>query len=1029
MPDIIETLKQRIDEAEHSDDVVVVLTQLAPLLVEDPSSKDRYDLLVDAFHALQTLTSEWVLEGEHVILTYLLDYLEQDSYGTSVQQSTTRQLRECLEAWIAQYADRESVALRERILSDLLLRFQARPSLALCWTFAHIGYREEQVVTTLWNYSSLHADDTGEAALVTLTALGVPLAERPRLLEALHAKMRRQVTHPLLIALHRLADPTSFDVLRETCFSPHHPGQINIAKGTSWFALHVLTHITDINTDDEDLQNRVWTFIAERYTLDPQSMLHPLNLGSGIAPHCDSRQVIPTVLTWIGQATDKEKLQHALPTLPYLLEECVCPRQLTSWQQEQMEGAIPVLREVACQDTHSTGRYATREMHMKEAAWGTLLCMGHEEALGWFEEAVSKETNPYMRGKLCDLFACFSLNPLPPGVLTSILEHYDAPLSDTTGEVAGSISVRLGAVKVAQSAASKEAFEALLACGLTMNGNALLASVNALSEVARSLARRGELTWVTEQLVRTIMQHSRPTSRLAAARALDTLAGEQELPAALLLPLVDILLSHNNRDPFERSILLSTFALPQVLPDALLPQVKQWAQERDDALALHSFSLLAERGLLLTEQALLSRLELPSDIPEGTATPILPRPDWRAHVVGLLYLSHPEMFTSRVADLIKTLPLSSAAQLFGKLRVITDARRHQPLPTPLADALIERVGQRQTRAGAELDLIRMAASLIPEDLALQRWDRSWQDWLPEARATMADALGTLQDISGPAATNRVQLLQFLISDGHYGVRRAAYRGLQKCASPLLQEWCWTWATSPQRMLRLRAAEAWAWLLPEGEQGKISTMLFHLLATDPEPEVREAAMRTHQERRKRWWAQWYLPRMMQVLQQQTASSAEVLAAWPYAKALERVGDDTTIRTLRTALLDQELPTHLRHWCQLTLKTMSEGWEQAMKHWPQPATQWTGSLEKGHGFLVFISAKRKISVEYAVWRDDPESPAGVASWGGTFQTENALDLSLDTPLLRMEDGRQGKIFIETTNGPGGSNRFVGQGTFPH
>jgi len=89
-------------------------------------------------------------------------------------------------------------------------------------------------------------------------------------------------------------------------------------------------------------------------------------------------------------------------------------------------------------------------MHTKEAAWGTLLRMGHAEALGWFEEAVSHETNPYLRGKLCDLFACFCLDPLPDDVLVSITERYDAKLPDTTGQTSAQISIRLGAVKVAQ---------------------------------------------------------------------------------------------------------------------------------------------------------------------------------------------------------------------------------------------------------------------------------------------------------------------------------------------------------------------------------------------------------------------------------------------------------------------------------------------------------------------------------------------------------------------------------------------------
>ncbi len=1029
MPDNMYTLKRRIDEAEQIGDVIPVLEVLAPLLAENTSSRELYDLLVDAFQALRVLTSEQVSDGEHLILTYLLDYLEKDSDGTAIQKSATRQLRECLEAWIAQYPERESIALRQRILDDLLLRFQTRPSRALCWTFAHIGYREERVVSALWDYALRDEGETGEAALVTLTALGATLSERPRLLEVLHRKIQRRVTQPLLVALDRLADPSSFDIVRETCFSPRSAAQATAVYWDIWLTLRVLTAIADAHDDEEDLQDRVWMLIAEQYDLDPQHVAYAVNLGGDIAPRCDSRRVVPTLLTWLAQASDAEKQQQRNPILSYRLEQCVRPRQLASWQRNLAPTVIPILRQSACQDTHFVGRSATHEMHMKEAAWGTLLRMGYTEALGWFEEAVSHETNAYLRGELCDLFACFSLDHLPEDVLTSIAEQYEAKLSDPTGQTSAEISVRLGAVKVAQSAASWQAFEALLACGLTFDGQPLLASVNALADVACALARKGELAFVARRLVETVVQHSRSACRLAAARALETLAKEQELPPSLLKPLLDILLTLHDRDPFERSIVVSTLALQQSLPDALLPQLKEWAQERDDELALQSFSILVERGLLFSEKTLLQRLGLSRDELEAAVAPVLGRADWRAHIIGLLYLSHPDTFISPVADLLKNSPWASAVQLFGKLKPFDSERAQQPLPRELVVALIERVRQRQTRAGAELDLIRLTAHLIPEDLALEPWDRSWQDWLPEARAALADALGTLHEMSHAADIQRVRLLQALMSDGHYLVRRAAYRGLQRCAAHILYQWCWTWALSDERALRVRAAEACAWLVPEGEQGNTYVTLFHLLAADPEPEVRRAAMRIRQERRKRLWAQAYLTHVMQVMQGGTLSNADVLAAWPYAEALKRVGDDTTLQTVRTALGTHDLPPHIRHWYQLILKETGEGWEKAMKKWPQPGNMWTGTLEEGHGVLL-TSAGRAIPVQYAVWRDDPTSLADVASWGGTVQTAIDLGLTDEEQLyLQLEDGRRGKILLKETNVPGGASMFVGQEAFPH
>src|SRR5258708_1069033 len=160
--------------------------------------------------------------------------------------------------------------------------------------------------------------------------------------------------------------------------------------------------------------------------------------------------------------------------------------------------------------------------------------MGYAEELGWFEEAVGHETNPYLRGRLCDLFACFCLDPLPDDVRVSITGRFDARGQDPTGQTSAEISVCFGAVKVASSAASMQAFEALLECGLTYDGQPLMVTVEALAEAACALARRGELVAVAGWLVETMVLHESAACRLAAARVLETVAREQELPGPLL---------------------------------------------------------------------------------------------------------------------------------------------------------------------------------------------------------------------------------------------------------------------------------------------------------------------------------------------------------------------------------------------------------------------------------------------------------------------------------------------------------------
>ena len=406
------SLQQQLMAASHSDDVIAVLNDLAPLLSEQRSSRAYYTLLVDIFQALRALTVEDPTEGEYLIDTHLLDYLEQESNdGTAIQLDATRQLRECLEEWMAQYPEETFVALRQHILDKLLARFQEKPSPALCWTFAHIGYRDERLVEALWHYASSVAKEEEEqdTALVTLTALGVPNSARAQLLKALHQRLQRHVTVPLLIALQRLASGKSVRVIQKTCFAPSSRSQKAEVLRERPLILSTLAAIADAHEHVNSLQDQVWGVISEQYTLDPKHVAYAVNLGWGLAERCNSGTVVANLVEWIGQAVTEELEQQRLPLLLYRLDECVRPRQIAGWQQTAHQLAIPVLRKAACRNTHSTGRYATHEMHTKEAAWGTILRQGHRDALGWFDEAVSEESNPYLRGQLCDLFASFRL--------------------------------------------------------------------------------------------------------------------------------------------------------------------------------------------------------------------------------------------------------------------------------------------------------------------------------------------------------------------------------------------------------------------------------------------------------------------------------------------------------------------------------------------------------------------------------------------------------------------------------------------
>src|SRR6266849_2835509 len=267
--------KQKIGQSAYSNDIIQLIREIEQLL---SSSEDvANDLMIDAFQALQGLTRESPASGEHIIIEYLLPYLERDSNTSDRISHTISRLRDYLVDWIDQYPEHERNILQELVLDQLLLRLRETPSPSICWTISHIGFRHEPIVNTLWDIAQRNDNELGDTALATLTSLGVPFSERARLLVALHQRATHRMTRPLITALRRLADPSSLTVVQTTWLQQ---------GGKEWdqfFALHLLTDIADI-TDTEEVQNQVWQIIIALFNQQPERFASGIYLGGGIAP-------------------------------------------------------------------------------------------------------------------------------------------------------------------------------------------------------------------------------------------------------------------------------------------------------------------------------------------------------------------------------------------------------------------------------------------------------------------------------------------------------------------------------------------------------------------------------------------------------------------------------------------------------------------------------------------------------------------------------------------------------------------------
>lgn len=1010
-------LWQEFRETTSLDEIIERLEQLNDLVQTDTLSiVEAYDLRVSAFRALQELTVDDFGRGEQLIFDLVVPYclVEPTDVPQKVHYTISR-YRECLVDWLNQYPETERTVLRNKVFDILHSELAANPK-PVCWTISRIGFRRPDLVEALWDVAEKNADGVGDIALSTLTSLGVPQEERPKLLSALHQRAAKRHTSTLTGALSRLADPSSLEVIRKHWLQPDYAG-IRYRLLT----LTVLAEIADAADANPNIQDRIWQTISDWVEANPDTPPHAF-LGGNIAPHCNSVHVVPTILRWLTK--ESESNSERTGTILYRrLQACVRPRQLTGWDNADASAAISQLREDACQDTGHEGSWMTEEMRLKEAAWDVLLRLEYHDALTWFEGGVVAETNPFVQKGISELLACFRIDPLPPTVLQWVTDRYDEQQDGSLG----SWAPRMAAIEVAWSAASWEAFQALLNFGFTWEGEALQQSVDALADVAIVLAQADTMS-VADALMSKAIGGSEEHQRRAAVGALHAMAAADLLPPHYA-PRITQLVADEARDSHERSMLVATLGRlsAEELPQDVLHQLRSWASGRTDWLGWRSLEALARCGYLVKDSELLrERLNLQRKGEAWDAILDTGGAGWAPFIVGLLYLQEPSMFSPAIVSLLETQNWHSVIQVVRLLDVAHAKSSSPPLAEQIQEALIKRTRERQTRTSAEMEMFDVLARLMPDSLAQEPWERVWSDWLPESRAALADALGEAT-YTEPQAEKRAQsLLLSLMRDGRYAVRRSAYRSLARLSSESLAATCITWTGEEAGVeLHQRAAEAIGWLSSGREQG-VFRELYECLTTDPEPVVREAADRAWRERRERLWAEEYLSYVCAVEGQ---TNEEMLSAWRYGQALAQLGDDKCAEVLRTHLATPSLPPHVRYWIQRITKDINDRWRKVTKEWPEPWLAWEGTIERGEGRLV-LSDGSVIAIHYSLWEKPAATPSQKHSWGGAAWSVGLRDLQAifddDKISLQTGDGREAMVLV--TGVTDGVATFKGRGSYP-
>lgn len=965
------------------------------------SEREAYDLQATAYGTLQHLTENDSNRAESIILESLLPQAIIADQSLAIPLSRHR---ECLDNWINQYEGQIRIELRDKILVQLKEYLETSDPRGVCWTISRIGYRSEEILNALWDWVRKDEGEIGDIALFTIISLGVPSNHRVNIQTELHSRIVNHFSHSLVSCLVWFADPASLNFVYEHWLMS---GQYELESLDLSLVFAVFRDILNLNNDNHTLHDQTWNSLVKLAENDPEQFSDRIHKRD-LATACNSPVVISSIFAWMMNYLESKENAIRWRYIAYsTLESLIKTRQLEGWKEaKKIPGILELLQQDACRNTGSDHRMSTVEDDEKKAAWGMLFRAGFSEAFNLFDDAVVHETSRFMQQHIMELLACFKIEPLPEMAKHWIIERYDDPLPNGDSR---EFVKRMAAVRLARSAATKEAFETLLNFGFTLKEQVLRQSSEALIEVAEFLAANGDKE-VESKLIEVILNREHIHQSEAAAFALQYVVLLDGSSLSKQISQVLPLLFDEDRKEFERGTLLSSLGRLSdwQIPDELMPAIEEWAVQPMRWLGGGSLEVLIRQDILhqrpdlLTKSLGLIQVNGKWDIDSDTELS-----DWAPYFIGFLYQKHPESYLPAVLSLLKTstwLPV----QIIGWLLDIYGSDR-ELLPPEIAEAIILRIQEKQSSTYSEPEIFKVLARLAPEALVNEDWEVIWNNWLHRSRAALADTLGNLS-LSYQHQEKAIKQLRSLIFDSHYAVRRSAYRGLARQSPISLYTDCLSWTNlkKPEENpmeLRKRAAEAFGWLDTSNDQISAEDLenLYQVLQTDPEKIVRETISRSIEERRQRLWAEQYLHVVMSV---QASPNEEVMNAWCYAEALAQIGDDGCIEALRNHL-QNDLPPHIRYWIDRLIKTLDKNWRKITEKWPEPWFAWDGLIEQGKGKAI-ISENEIIAIEYSIWHQRASQPLEANSWGGAmwpipfWQAQNVQTIELET-------GASGKIHV--------------------
>ncbi len=120
---------------------------------------------------------------------------------------------------------------------------------------------------------------------------------------------------------------------------------------------------------------------------------------------------------------------------------------------------------------------------------------------------------------------------------------------------------------------------------------------------------------------------------------------------------------------------------------------------------------------------------------------------------------------------------------------------------------VARSGRVLAHSFGETDNFVIIVRLVPSEFLKVAWEDLWGDWMPEVRAALADALREISDPDEHEKDRILGLLEGLLSDSTYLVRRSPARTHARIDSGRPHELCRRWIRSAKQSYACGAQRA------------------------------------------------------------------------------------------------------------------------------------------------------------------------------------------------------------------------------